>query len=234
MAEEIFMASTVNLKDLKKQRKRIGALVNRAIREKQDSDLMSLTKVYALLYSAYVEISFLKLIHTPKAFAESEITQIMCGRNLEEKWLKCVDFALKKLHTTNLGEVANKKQMLNRILQEYIIGPSQIRNKVAHGQWIYCLNNECTKINQSTTNQMADLDFVKIERYFCIYDKFHQCILDLLISQKTHYRDYYQIITELQKYIDFTKLWSLETKKEKILSSSKYQNYKNKTRKLNM
>lgn len=73
---------------------------------------------------------------------------------------------------------------------------------------------------------MADLDFVKIERYFYIYDKFHQCILDLLISHKTHYRDYYQIITELQNYVYSTKSWSLETKKAKILSCSKYQNYK--------
>ena len=75
---------------------------------------------------------------------------------------------------------------------------------------------------------MANLDFVKIEKYFCIYDKFHQCILDLLISHRTHYRVYYQIITELQDYVDSTKYWSLETKKHQILSSSKYQNYKEK------
>ena len=45
MAEEIFTASTENLRDLKKQRKRICALVNRAIREKQDPDLISLVKM---------------------------------------------------------------------------------------------------------------------------------------------------------------------------------------------
>ena len=101
MAEEIFTASTENLRDLKKQRKRICALVNRAIREKQDPDLISLTKMYALLYSAYVETSFLKLIHTPKAFTESEIIQIMAERNLEQKWLKCVDFAFNKLNISS-------------------------------------------------------------------------------------------------------------------------------------
>ena len=56
MAEEIFIASTENLKDLKKQRKRICALVNRAIREKKDADLISLTKVYALLYLSLIHI----------------------------------------------------------------------------------------------------------------------------------------------------------------------------------
>lgn len=39
----------------------------------------------------------------------------------------------------NLGEIANKKQTLNRILDKYIIAPSQMRNKIAHGQWSVCL-----------------------------------------------------------------------------------------------
>ena len=72
---------------------------------------------------------------------------------------------------------------------------------------------------------MQQLDFVRIDRYFSIYEKFQQCILDLSVSKKNHYRDYYIIITDLEKYIDSTELWSLETKKQKILSSRKYQRY---------
>lgn len=72
MAQDIFVASSENLKELKKHRNRLKCLVNRAIRENSLSELDSLTKVYALLYSAYVEVSFLKLIHTPKAFSDSE------------------------------------------------------------------------------------------------------------------------------------------------------------------
>lgn len=45
---------------------------------------------------------------------------------------------------TEKGAFANKSQSLNRILNKYIIGPSQIRNKIAHGQWIECLNNDCS------------------------------------------------------------------------------------------
>ncbi len=227
MTEEIYRACTSNVKNLKKQRNRILALVNRAIREKNDADLISLTKMYALLYSAYAEVSFLKLIHTPQAFSEPEISQIGAGRNLEEKWEKCFEFAFKKLNLgANLGEIANKKQKLKRILTDYIIGPSQIRNKVAHGQWMVCLNNDCTRVNHDATLKMQQLDFVKIDRYFSIYEKFQQCILDLSVSQKTHYRDYYTIIAGLEEYIDSTKSWSLETKKQKLLTSKKYQRYR--------
>lgn len=229
MAQDIFVASSENLKELKKHRNRLKCLVNRAIRENSLSELDSLTKVYALLYSAYVEVSFLKLIHTPKAFSDSEIQQVEKKRNLEEKWEKCFELAFKKLNTNaNKGEISNKKQALNRILLQYIIGPSLMRNKIAHGQWARCLNNDCTKENQNATSEMKKMDFVQIDRYFSIYDKFQQCILDIAVSPRTHYRDYYSIMQELQLYVNNTSTWTIETKKQQLLSTPKYIRYKNK------
>lgn len=227
MVNSIYEACTENIKDLKKQRKRLLTLANRAIREKQESDLISLTRFYALLYSAYAEVSFLKLIHSPNAFSDSEIEQIKRRRNLEEKWKKCVELAFLRLNTIgNAGEIANKKQTILRILDEYIIGPSQIRNKIAHGQWSVCLNNDSSKINPIITQEIRQLDLVKIDCLFSIYEKFQQCILDLVVSPRTHYRDYYSIITSLNEYIDMTKNWTIETKKNKILCSEKQIRYK--------
>ena len=68
---------------------------------------------------------------------------------------------------------------------------------------------------------MLYLDFTKVDRYFKIYKEFEQCVLDLLVSPKTHYRDYYSCITKLDDYISATELWTLETKREKLLSSPK-------------
>lgn len=228
MANDIYYACSENAKDLKKQRKRLLSLTNRAIREKNDADLCSLTKLYTLLYSAYAEVSLLKLIHSPNAFTESEIHQITSGRNLEEKWKKCVELAFSNLNTSsNTGTIANKKQTLLRILDKYIIQPSQIRNKVAHGQWIKCLNSDGSRINSDVTAEMLKIDFVKIDRLFCIYEKFQQCILDLSVSPKTHYRDYYTIITNLDEYIAQTSTWNLESKKHQILTSSKIKRFQN-------
>lgn len=227
MAEEIYRAYVSNVKELEKHRTIIVLLANRAIKENKEAELGTLTKVYALLYSAYVEDSFLKLIHTPKALTENEIMYIQRGHNLEEKWKKCVELAFMKLNNrANSGEVANKKKTLNRILDKYIIAPSQMRNKIAHGQWMVCLNSDCTKINEQISKEIKQLDLVKVDQLFSIYKKFQQCILDLLVSPKTHYRDYYANITELERYIKETESWTLETKKEKILSSSKYKHRK--------
>ena len=50
--------------------------------------------------------------------------------------------------------------------------------------------------------------------------------MDLLVSLRTHYRDYYANITELERYVKETESWTLETKKDKILSSLKYKHHK--------
>lgn len=94
------------------------------------------------------------------------------------------------------------------------------------------LNGDCTKINEQISKEMNKLDFVKVDRLFSIYKKYQQCVLDLLVSLRTHYRDYYANITELERYVKETESWTLETKKDKILSSLKYKHHKS-IRKMN-
>lgn len=202
-------------------------MLNQAIRRNATSEIDTITKLYALLYSAYAETSFLKLIHTPRGFSVSEIENIQNQRNLEAKWSKCFELVFQKISTsTNAGEIANKKQKLKRILDEYIIGPSQIRNKIAHGQWHCCLNNDCTAINAASTAKITNLDFVRIDILFNVYNKFQQCIEDLIESPVTHYRDFYPQITELEEYIQQTKDWDINSKIARINNSAKNKNYK--------
>lgn len=225
MSQIVYKACVENIRELKKHRKRINRLVNKAIREKQNEDLKSLTMMYALLYSAYAELSFLKLINTPGAFSDSEITQIRQSRNINDKWFKMIKFALNRyINSRNSGDIANKRKSMCAMLNDYIISPSHVRNKIAHGQWLSCLNNECTDINEDLTRKLRSLDYVQIDKYFCIYDKFQQCILDLVISPKAHYRDYYIIISDLESYVEETKKWSIESKISIILKSKKFAN----------
>ena len=210
----------------------ISRQFNEAIKCNSANDIEFLTKIYALFYSAYAEVSFQKLINTPYGFDEPLINEINKQRNLEDKWLKCIELAFKHLDEkekekkVNAGEIANKKKKIQNILDMYIIEPSQIRNKIAHGQWSVCLNNECSEINHATTVRISSLDFVKIDRLFTIYDDFRQCIEDIIESPKTHYRDYYKTLCKLEEYIDKTQNWSIETKRSRLLSSTKIDGYK--------
>lgn len=228
--KEIYEANVKNVKEVKKQANAIKRLLNQSLKDNRVCEIEALTKTYALMYSAYAEVSFQKLIHTPYGFSEDYIRQIESGRNLETKWIKCMELAIKQIENeANKGEVANKLKWLEDIMDKYIIHPSQIRNKIAHGQWSVCLNNDCTKINNDMTAELAMLDFVEVEKLFVIYEIFVQCVEDLIESPyKAHYRDFYCNLTELENYINKTKDYTMETKRNKLKSSIKYLSFSEK------
>jgi hypothetical protein len=211
---EIFHASVENVRELKKQRKTIKRLFNQSIKKRDYSSHDLLTKLYALLYSAFAEASFLKTINTPNGFLADEIAQIQTSRNLEQGWSMCIDRAFNRIDKmVNRGEVQNKRQTLIRYLNSDVIAPSQLRNKIAHGQWSVALNSENISINHLTTLRVKNLDFVVIDIHFDLYQKLSQAVEDLIESPyKTHFRDFYIHMMDVEHLIVRTKNWNTKSK----------------------
>jgi hypothetical protein len=222
---EVYKDSVVNVREIKSNRKKIKKLLNLSIKNKLNSNLDLLTKIYAVIYSSFAEICFLKMIHTPYGFSENTISQINTQRNLEEKWRKCMELAFIQINNlNNVGEIQNKKLILNRLIDKYIIEPSQLRNKIAHGQWKVALNNNNTARNNQTTLRINNLDFVQIDILFEIYEKIGQVVEDLIESpHKTHFRDFYNHLVELEELVEKTEQWTLETKISLLTKKYMYQ-----------
>lgn len=220
---EIYRACCENQRDIKSQATIVKRMINNAILYGRNAEIVALTKMYALLYSAFAEVSFLKLIHTPYGLSEDMILEIQRQQNLEEKWKKCIELAYLEINKHSiLGKINNEKKRLEDILKQYIIKPSQIRNKIAHGQWCVALNNLSTSINNETTSLINNIDYVKIDVLFQIYDIFEKCVEDLIESpKKAHYKYFYSNLTELENIINKTKSWDFETRKSRILSTKK-------------
>lgn len=220
--QTIYEACVKNCRDLKSKKKELIRLLNLAANKNSQNEIDTLTKLLALLYSAYAETSFLKLIMTPFAFDDcSYVEEINSQRNLEDKWEKFFEIVLKQ-YSSN-ADFNNKKQIIEKIYKKYIEFPSKLRNKIAHGQWVSCLNNECTDINQETTAYLSQIDFVQIDRFFNIYEKYIDILKDLLESPITHKKGFYNKFSNLEDYIEKTKDWNLESKHKAL--QKKYSEY---------
>ncbi len=225
---EIFKASVLNVRELKEQRKNLNRFVNQSIKHNENASFAALTKLYALLYSSFAEVCFLKIIHTPYGFSDDYINQISSQRNLDQKWLKCLELAFSRVNQIgNAGEIQNKKKTLTQYILKYVIEPSQLRNKIAHGQWKAALNSENTAINQATTDKINNLDFVKIDILFTVYEKISQAVEDLIESpHRAHFNSFYNHMSELETFVSETENWNL---KSKILAlKSKFDRIKSK------
>jgi hypothetical protein len=209
-----YQAYVINVNDFRLAESDIRRLINKALKTNKLKTVEIQTKVYALLYSTYSESSFMKMILTPYGFEQEYIDEILRQDSIQQKWIKCLELAFNKFSSFQKNsEIPNKKLELKRIIEKYVIAPSVIRNKIAHGQLTVALNSKNTDLNLDLTNQIQSLDFITIYKWFNINNYLVRIIEDLIESpNKAHHHYYYSVYQELERYISRTESWTIESK----------------------
>lgn len=184
------------------------------------------TKLYSLLYSALSEAQFTQIIHTPFGFTYQEIVKIQSERSLVDSWHLLLDLALKKVGDWQTNQdLALKRDKLKALISEYIEKPQELRNKIAHGQWVFALNSKNTNDNPTTTQRIQELDVVKISIWFEVHQYLCFIIRDLVQSPNlTFHHNYWINYTELESFIVKSNSWTLEKRIENL--KMKYNNRK--------
>jgi hypothetical protein len=218
-----YEAYVINVRDLSKAETEIKRAINRAIKSGRENAIVVQTKVYALIYSTFSEASFMKMILTPYGFEQEYVNEILKQETIQQKWQKCLEIGFLKFTKAQKGsDVPNKVLELSRIIQKYIVDPSVLRNKIAHGQLTIALNRSNTNLNTELTSKLRDLDFVTIYVWFEINRRLCSIIEDLIESpDKAHYRYYFPKYQELEEFIAKTSKWTPETKRKTRAMSRK-------------
>lgn len=220
----VFRAQTENVRELERAWSYLNRQINDAIRTKSAHAVKINTKFLALNYCAIAEAKFSKLIHTPYGLELSFISQIKsaatsCG--VKAGWEKCVELTLKSVPAGPSNHVPNVRQKLLEYIEKYIFDPSQLRNKLAHGQWENALNRENTALNALTTNEIAELNIVELYRKKTALDKLSSIIEDLIESpEKAHFNLYWNHVLELDQQMQEMGDWTFAKKAESILLKS--------------
>jgi hypothetical protein len=211
---KFFKAYVTNVRDFLLAETEIRRVINRSLKTGKELTVSVQTKVYALLYSTYSEASFMKMILTPHGFDQISVDEILKQESIQEKWLKCLQISFTKFSKQTRGsEVPNKMLDLKRIIQKFIVDPSVIRNKIAHGQLTVALNSKNTNLNPTITNKLEKLDLVTIYRWFEINKQLCAIIEDLIESpDKAHHNFYYPKFQSLESFIIKTSTWTIESK----------------------
>ena len=217
---EIFKAQTANCRELKGTCKHLKRNIHLGLIKGDTQSVNSHTKLFALTYCAWTEALFSKLIHTPYGFDISEIDQIKTarqGKSITEAWKCAVTLAVRRVDGGNAGHLANVKRTLNKLIDEYVESPSQIRNKIAHGQVKIALNKDNTDLNDSLTAEIDNLDVVKIDRLIMGFQGLADIIEGIIESpEKGAYRDYWALTQRITDNLEKTSKYTLDKKIENL------------------
>lgn len=212
----IFKAQTENVREIVITWKHLQRTINRELLGGNIVSASLHTKLLALLFCAWSEAYFSKLIHTPHALDLDEITQIklLAKNNIVDGWLKCLELGLHRVsRTPKSNYIPNIKQEVMRLIVEYIQEPRILRNKIAHGQWKIALNRENENTNEVLTDQIRHIDVVVLSRWRISHQGLANIIEALIESpDKAFHRDYWTEIVHVKEHLAKTKNWSIEEK----------------------
>lgn len=200
--KQIFDAQCDNVRELKSAWTHVNITINQALKEDNDKQLTFQTRMLGLIFCAYSEATFLKLIHTDKKFSSDEIEQIKVSakRSIVEGWKKCLELALRKVDAKKSNHVPNVQQKTLSLIKDYIEEPSLIRNKIAHGQWHTALNRKNTEINQDLTHKIQNLTVIDLTKYRAAFDRLSAIIEDIIESPNhAHWKFYWDHVVQFEQ-----------------------------------
>jgi hypothetical protein len=178
-----------------------------------------------LLFSAYTEAIFSKLIHTPNALSQAEIDSLKTKfkSNSYSGWVACLKLVVGKI--TSREQVYRDKVITDimRLLKDYIKEPSEVRNRMAHGQWFLALNSKNTRENDSITTKIEELDIVILTKYKKSFYLIALIIEDLVESpEKAHINFYQDLIIKFDREQAKMSSWTLDERIRKLNPKPKY------------
>jgi hypothetical protein len=214
---DLYVLQSQNVRRLKQVQDNLVKDINFSIKRNDVFQIEIKTKLLALLYCTLSEAQYIQIVHTPNGFSSSEIERIKGGKqkNIEEGWKLLLDLAMDKVGDwNNVPDLLAKRDRLWKVISEFIIAPSLLRNKIAHGQWEFALNRNNDAENKELTIQLKSLNVVDIIKGFNVHQYLALIIRDLVQSpRKGFHNNYWSNLTSMEQYLIKTKDWNLETKK---------------------
>jgi len=184
-----------------------------------------------LIFCAYTESMFSKIIHTPYGLSPDDIKQICFidghvkkgRRDVVQSWHKSVELATKKISTSKSNYTPNLSKRIGRFIDNYIKGPSQIRNKIAHGQWHTALNSNNTAVNEQLTQKVSTLTIVDLYRNREAFDSLARILEDIIESpNKAHWKDFWDHMSIYEEKQKEMKSWTLEGKIKRLKEKKEF------------
>lgn len=171
----------------------------KSIAEQNQAAIKSFVSLHAFLLGAWAESRLRKLLFESNGFSKAERTTILSQQTQIDQWLKLIELSFRKhynvpaaqLNDTSLPFVANAQYaVLVDILDKDLRSVIEVRNKLAHGQWVYPLNNEGTDLEQGKYLLLNAENLPSLQYKKSLLTSLSDIIHDLVVSLPTFERDF--------------------------------------------
>lgn len=228
--EKLYEFHVANLHAIETALDKVALMLRDAISRNDNKVIESFMRLYALLLAAWAECRLRKLLYEPNGFTDTERSQIKGKGKQIERWLATIEVAFRKHYTIPNAVLSGATlphsawaryesviQLVDADLRPII----ELRNKLAHGQWVHPLNDEENDVAQKQTNVLRNENLLSLQFKKSLISSLSDIVNDLVVSLPTFERDFdyhYHLIVQTRR--------NLKTRSYTAYAREKHEMYK--------
>ncbi|WP_140985768.1 hypothetical protein [Asticcacaulis tiandongensis] len=195
--EALYKAHVKNLREVSNALRNLLRALNASLSSGETQTSSALLKTCILLLGAWSENRLNKLLYEPNGFSSAERDQLTSCRTQIGTWKSAIEIGFRKrykipnapLDTALQLTPRSYYQALTAALDNELNPIIEMRNKLAHGQWVQPLNNKNTDFSQDMRLKINNENAHTIKCKFRMLEIMAQMIHDLVTGNGAFERD---------------------------------------------
>ena len=196
--EKLYQFHVRNLRSVTAGLQHVFASGREAIARAHQEGVNTHVRLVSFLLGVWSEARLLKLLYEPNGFSEPERCKVLKETALT-RWQVLVELAFRKHYNIPQSELRPPKlpstahfrlAKLQEALQTELRAVITMRNKLAHGQWAYPLNDVLDDVAQEQMEALRKENLLSLRQKFRLLDILCNVIHDLSVSRRTFERDW--------------------------------------------
>lgn len=206
--EKLFEVYQGNFKIINSAFSRACQAAKQSLRRNEMEQYKSDSKIAYMLFSTRTEISLFKLIYSHDNLSDTDRSKLLRSKQVITKWRELLDIAFSNRYNITISSIPHslKDRQLSRYqdlkyyIDEYVEPLISVRNNLAHGEWLECLNSKKTNTNPARSSDLAKISIYRINFEEKIIKLLTDSLFDLIATRDAFERDADSIIKKLKLY----------------------------------
>jgi hypothetical protein len=209
--EKLYEFHVANLHAIEIALDKVALTLREAIAQNDVKMIPPFMRLFALLLASWAECRLSKLLYEPKGFTDLERSGIAAKGTQIERWLAAIESAFRKhynipnavLSVATLQHSAwSRYESVVQLVNDGLRPIIELRNKLAHGQWEFPLNDDGNDIAQAQMDVLRAENLLSLQFKKSLISSLSGIVNDLVVSRPAFERDFdrhYQLIVQTRR-----------------------------------
>lgn len=197
--KKLYKWHVANTRSIEIAMKAAAISCRQAIAEENRPARQSFLSLYALLLGAWAENRLRKLLYEPSGLNDDERQDVVSQGSQYEAWRKVTEISYRKHYKVPYATLSDQTLpfstfaqyiKLTEMLKTDLRSVIEMRNKLAHGQWVYPLNDQGSEVDTDKCRELRKENLLVVQFKRTMIGSLADIVHDLVASPMAYARDF--------------------------------------------